>query len=118
MQHVSRAQVKKLVGKSIYAVRRDGSVVTGKLIALRGNRLIMSSGKRRGKGRGLKREKARTSFFFFPLLLFSLISIGSLGFYGGFGYGGFGYGGFGGCGCGIPNCGCGFKGGFPGSGFY
>ncbi|MFF2888977.1 hypothetical protein [Paenibacillus sp. NPDC057967] len=108
--NVSRAQVRKLVGKSIYAMRKDGSVVSGKLVALRGNRLIMS----KGKGKGSKGKKARTkAFFLWPLLLFDLLAIGTLPFWGGgFGFGGGFGGGYGGCGCGVPSCGgCGYGGG-------
>ncbi|REK75720.1 hypothetical protein [Paenibacillus paeoniae] len=120
-KHVSRAQVRKLVGKSIYAMRKDGSVVSGKLVALRGNRLLMAS----NKGKGSKGKKVRTkAFFLLPLLLFDLLAIGTLPFWGGgFGYGG-GFGGYGGgygggCGCGVPTCGgCGGNGGYPGGGGY
>lgn len=120
MRKVSRTQARKLVGKSIYAVRKDGSVVTGKLLRINGNKLIVASGK------GAKGKTVKTKAFIWPLLLFDLLAIGTLGFwgggfggYGGFGggfggYGGFG-GGFGGCGCGNPNCGgCGYGGGFGG----
>lgn len=81
MSHVTRAQAQKLVGHNIYAVRKDGSVVSGKLVRISGNRLILEAPK--GKS-------VRTSFFF-PLVLFDLLAIGTAPF----GFGGFG-GGFGG----------------------
>lgn len=115
MHSVSREQVRKLVGKSIYAVRKDGSVVTGKLLRLRGDRLIVASNKRT---KGKKVKTKGFGFFLWPLILFDLLAIGTLGFWGG-GYGGYGgsYG-FGGCGCGNPGCGgCG-KGGYPGGGYF
>lgn len=118
--NVSRAQVRKLVGKSIYAMRKDGSVVSGRLVALRGNRLILST----SKGKGSKGKKVKTkAFFLWPLLLFDLLAIGTLPFWGGgFGYGGGfgGYGGgYGGCGCGVPTCGgCSGGGGYPGGGYF
>lgn len=120
MHNVSRKQVRKLIGKSIYAVRRDGSVVTGKLLRLRGNQLIVSSRKR---PKGKKVQTKGFGFFLWPLLLFDLLAIGTLGFWGD-GYGG--YGGYGGCGCGVPTCGgCGYgkyggygpNGGYPGGYF-
>lgn len=114
MRNVSRSQARKLVGKSIYAVRRDGSVVTGKLIKLRGDRLILASNK------GSKGKKVKTNFWILPLVLFDLLAIGTLPFWGG-GYGGYGGGG---CGCGVPSCGgCGYGGyggygGYPNDGYF
>ncbi|MCR2802384.1 hypothetical protein [Paenibacillus soyae] len=106
MRNVSRSQARKLVGKSIYAMRRDGSVVTGKLVKVRGDRLYLASNKR-SKG-----KKAKTSFWILPLVLFDLLAIGTLPFWGG-GWGG----GYGGCGCGVPTCGgCGYGGGYGGYG--
>lgn len=108
---VSRKQVKRLIGKSIYAVKSDGSVVKGKLVRLSGNRLYLSSGK------SSKGKTVHTKAFLFPLLLFDLLAIGTLGFWGGgFGFGG-GWGG--GCGCGVQSCGggCGY-GGYGGYGGF
>ena len=89
---VTRDQARKLVGKKIYALRKDGSVVSGKLVAIRGNRLVLEQP--RGK-------KARVKGIL-PLALFDLLAIGESPYgFGGFGgpfYGGFGgpfYGGFG-----------------------
>lgn len=45
---VTKQQVIKLIGKHIVAVKKDGSKVTGKLIRISGNRLILQriSGKK------------------------------------------------------------------------
>jgi len=88
MARVTKAQAQQLVGKHIYAVRKDRSVVYGKLVAIKGNSLVLE--RRSGK-------KVQTKAFIAPLVLFDLLAIGTAPFYGGFGYGpGFGFGGFGG----------------------
>lgn len=101
---VSKAQAQKYVGKQIVAYKKDGSVVTGKLVRISGNRLYVQT--RSGK-------KVKTKALA-PLILFDLLAIGTapyaygygnpgafggypLGYAGGFGYGpgvGFPYGGF------------------------
>lgn len=86
MRNVSKGQVRKLIGKSIYAMRKDGSVVSGKLLRLRGHTLILSQKSHKAKG-----EKVRTKAFILPLVLFDLLVIATLPYWGG-GYGG-GYGG-------------------------
>ncbi|THF73162.1 50S ribosomal protein L33 [Cohnella fermenti] len=90
MAQVTREQVVRLVGKTVYAKRKDGSVVSGKLVRISGNKLILeaSGGK-----------KARTKAII-PLVLFDLLAIGTTPYgWGGGGFGGFGgYGGFGGWG--------------------
>ncbi|MGI2294761.1 hypothetical protein [Paenibacillus sp. GXUN7292] len=102
MRKVSKKQVRKLIGKSIYAVRQDGSVVRGKLIRIQGNTMYVAPIK---KSRG----KTVQTKFIFALALFSIVAIGALAF-SGCGCGGFGCGGFGGGCFGGP----GFKGGFGG----
>jgi hypothetical protein len=89
MRNVSKQEVRKLVGKSIYAVRPDGSVVTGKLVRVSQNKLVVAP---------LKREKGKVvqTKAIIPLVLFDLLAIGTLPFLGGFG-GGFGGGGGGNC---------------------
>ncbi|MGN7380533.1 50S ribosomal protein L33 [Paenibacillus sp. SAFN-117] len=83
-QTISRREVEKLVGKYVYAVKKDGSKVSGKLKAIRGNQLIFEYEK--GKD-------ARTKAII-PLVLFDLLAIGTSPFaFGGFP---FGFGGFGG----------------------
>jgi uncharacterized membrane protein YgcG len=93
MARITRSQAQKMVGKSIYAVRKDGSVVSGKLVRVQGNQLVLEQPK--GK-------KVQTKAIL-PLVLFDLLAIGT--FDGGFGFGrGFGFGG-------------GFGGGFGFGGF-
>lgn len=99
MGNVSKQQVRKLVGKSIYAVLPDGSVVTGKLVRVHNNKLIVAPiNKDKGK---VVQTKA-----ILPLVLFDLLAIGTLPF---FGFGG---------GCCNNNfnkcCGGGFDGGYGG----
>lgn len=97
-------QAKKLIGKTIVAYRKDGGVVTGKLVKINGKRLYVKpdSGK-----------KVRTKAIL-PLALFDLLAIGTAPFVygGGFG-GGYGYQGYG------PGYGPGPGPGYPyGGGFY
>lgn len=105
MHKVSKRQIRKLIGKSIYAVRQDGSVIRGKLIRVQGNTMYMAPIKK-------TRGKTVQTKFIFALALFSIVAIGALAF------SGCGCGGFGGCGCGGGGCcgGPGFIGGF--GGFY
>ncbi|MFC4304931.1 50S ribosomal protein L33 [Cohnella boryungensis] len=84
MARITRSQAQKLVGKHIYAVRKDGSVASGKLVRISGGKLIMEHS--RGK-------KVQTKAIF-PLVLFDLLAVGTVD--GGFGFGGFGFDGFGG----------------------
>jgi len=80
-----RDHVKSLVGTHIYAVKKDGSIVTGKLMQVKGNRLYIAP-----KGK----KQVKTSAIA-PLVLFDLLAIGTApSAFGGFGYPGF-YGGFG-----------------------
>jgi hypothetical protein len=87
---VSKAQVRKLIGKPIYAVKKDGAKVSGILRGIRGNELILELP---------KNKKVKTKAII-PLVLFDLLAVGTYsGGYGGYspyGYGGYGYGGYGG----------------------
>jgi len=83
MAKVTRSQAQRLVGKQVYAVRKDGTIATGKLVRIAGDTLVLEQP--RGK-------KARTSAIL-PLVLFDLLAIGTVD--GGFGWGG-GFGGWGG----------------------
>lgn len=84
MSRVTRAQAQKLVGKNVYAVRKDGSVVSGKLVRISGNKLMLEQ----PKGKNV-RTKA-----ILPLVLFDLLAIGTVPFgFGGFGPFGGGFGG-------------------------
>lgn len=93
-QAVTKKQVMKLVGKNIVAIKKDGTRVTGKLLRISGNRLILqrTSGKR-------VQTKA-----IIPLVLFDLLAVGTApyAYGGGYGYGGVPYGGGYGYGGGVP----------------
>ncbi|MUT67515.1 hypothetical protein [Paenibacillus sp. NEAU-GSW1] len=100
MGHVTKEQARRLVGKNIYAVRKDGTVVKGKLVRVHNNQLVIAPLASKNKG---KKVQVKFGFCFLPLLF--LFAIGTCGFGGGFGggYGG-GYGGsYCGCGCGGYN---------------
>lgn len=106
-QAVTRKQVEKLVGKVIFATRKDGSQVSGKLIRISGNRLVLQPN---------RKKKVKTKAII-PLVLFDLLAIGTapyIGAYGG-GYGGYGPG-YGGPGYG-PQPGPYTDGGYPGVGY-
>lgn len=83
---VTRRKAQKLVGKLIYAVRKDGTSVHGKLVRISGNRLWVRAISRNGK-------RVKTSALI-PLVLYDLLAIGTSPFaYGGYPYGyGYGYG--------------------------
>lgn len=103
---VKRQDVKKLIGKRVYAIRKNGSVVTGVLRGMKGNALLLLP----------SRKKPVQTKALLPLLLVDLLAVGSNGAGGFGGYGGYGgYGGFGGYG-GYP--GNGGYGGYPGFGGY
>lgn len=92
---VRKQDAMKLVGKHIYAVKKDGTVATGKLVKISGGKLFLEQ---------QKGKKVRTSAVI-PLVLFDLLAIGTAPFAGPFGFGGFG---------GFP----GFGPGFGGPGFF
>ncbi|WP_240414752.1 hypothetical protein [Paenibacillus periandrae] len=83
---ILKKDVQKLLGKNIYAIKKDGTAVSGKLVRISGNRLIVAP----------KKGKARVSAII-PLVLFDLLAVGTAPYaYGGYGgYGGYGYGGYG-----------------------
>ena len=93
---VSKAQVKQYIGKQIMAYKKDGSVVTGKLVRISGNRLIIE---------GKKGKKVKTKAIL-PLALFDLLAIGTAPFAYGAGFG------FPGPGVGVAPF------GFPPGGFF
>ncbi|AIQ62960.1 hypothetical protein D3C81_132910 [compost metagenome] len=66
-QRVTKKQVIKLVGKNIIAVKKDGTSVSGRLVRVSGNRLIVEP--RKGK-------KVQTKALI-PLVLFDLLAIGT-----------------------------------------
>ncbi|AWB43921.1 hypothetical protein DCC85_06590 [Paenibacillus sp. CAA11] len=73
-----KKEAKQLIGKHVVAYKKDGSVVSGKLLKINGNRLYMQpeSGK-----------KVRTKAII-PLVLFDLLAIGTAPY----GYSNYGYG--------------------------
>lgn len=88
---VTRREAEKWVGKSIVAYKKDGGFVTGKLVKISGNRLVL----RQNPGKKVKTKAL------IPLVLFDLLAIGSApygygayGPYGGYGPGSYGYGGY------------------------
>jgi hypothetical protein len=111
-QHVTRDEAMKLIGKNIVAIKKDGTRVTGRLLKVSGNKLVL----KRAVG-----KKVHTKAIL-PLVLFDLLAIATLPYaYGpgpGFGFGpgvgpGFGPGPKPG-----PGYGPGFGGGYgPGPGY-
>ncbi|WP_339320721.1 hypothetical protein [Paenibacillus sp. FSL R10-2734] len=75
---VTKKQVMRLIGKQIIAVKKDGTQVTGTLLRVSGNRLIL----RRVSG-----KKVQTKAII-PLVLFDLLAIGTAPYAYGGGYGG------------------------------
>jgi len=84
MSRVTRSEARKLIGQRIYALRKDGTVVSGKLVAVKGDRLYV---------RAASGKKARVSAIV-PLVLFDLLAIGTSPFAFGFPFGFYGYDGF------------------------
>lgn len=89
MSRVTHSQAQKLVGRMIYAVRKDGSVASGKLVRISGNELVLE----RPKGKKVQTQAILS------LALFDLLALGTVdgGFgwgYPGYGFDGFGYGGW------------------------
>lgn len=80
VQPVTKKQVTKLIGKHIVAVKKDGSRVTGKLVRISGNRLILQR---------ISGKKVQTKALI-PLVLFDLLAVGTApyAYGGGYGYGG------------------------------
>jgi hypothetical protein len=107
--HVTKKEAKKWLGKSISALKKDGSVVSGKLVKIKGVQLILQKPRDR---------KVRTKAFI-PLVLFDLLAIG--GHHHGFGHHGFGHHGIGHHGFGHHGFGHGFEHhgfGHPFGGFF
>lgn len=90
-QPVTKKQVMKLVGRNIVAVKKDGSKVTGKLLRISGNRLILQR---------VSGKKVQTKALI-PLVLFDLLAVGwplmpaDMAWLWGYPYGGNPYGGYG-----------------------
>jgi len=92
MRTVTKREASKLLGKHVYAVRKDGSIATGKLVRIQGNRLLLQPS---GKG-----KKVSTKAIL-PLVLFDLLAIGTSPYTYGYGGGFYGYP-YGGPGYGAP----------------
>jgi hypothetical protein len=114
-QQVTKKQVMRLIGKNIVAVKKDGSKISGKLLQISGNRLIVQR---------VSGKKVQTKALI-PLVLFDLLAIGTAPqtYGGGYGYGGAPYGkGYGyGYGYGGGGYGYGINGGYgvvPPLGFF
>lgn len=98
---VRMEEAKKLLGKQVYCLKKDGTMASGKLVRISANgRLFLAQSK--GK-------KVSTKAII-PLVLFDLLAIGTSPYSYGYGYGG-GYPGYGGYGGGY---GGGFGGGLGG----
>lgn len=67
-KHVTRTEAMKLIGKNIVAFKKDGTRVTGKLLKVSGDKLVL---KRIGG------KKVRTKAIL-PLVLFDLLAIATL----------------------------------------
>jgi len=83
MSRVTRDQALKLVGKRVYAIRKDGTRVSGRLVRVSGNQLMIQPAS----------GKQVSTKAILPLALFDLLAIGTAPFaFGGFwgGYDGFG----------------------------
>lgn len=79
---VTRKEAEKWLGKQIAAYKKDGTVVTGKLVKISGNRLIL----RQAPGKKVKTKAI------IPLVLFDLLAIGTAPYaFGGYPYGGVPY---------------------------
>lgn len=78
---VTKAQVQRLVGKYVYALKKDGTMVEGRLVRIKGHELVLAPKKKKG---------VQTKAFIAPLVLFDLLAIGTAPFaFGGFGFPGF-----------------------------
>ncbi|OXM88377.1 50S ribosomal protein L33 [Paenibacillus rigui] len=89
---VLKKDVRKLIGKTVYALKKDGTTVSGKLVRISGNELVLAP--KKGK-------QVKTSALI-PLVLFDLLAVGTAPYAGNYAYGGYpgagiygpGYGGF------------------------
>lgn len=75
---VRKKDVGKLLGKHIYAVKKDGTLVEGKLVRVSGSKLFLAP----KKGKNVKTSAI------VPLVLFDLLAIGTAPY--AYGYGGYG----------------------------
>src|SRR5690554_514234 len=94
---VNRKALKKLTGRTIYIINKNGVSISGKLVKVSGQKLYVQP-----KSIGKKAVKTNAII---PLVLFDLLAVGTSPFagyggiggyggYGGYGYPGVGYGGY------------------------
>jgi nitrate reductase NapE component len=67
-----KKKIKKLVGKSVVAIKKDGTKVTGKLVKIKGSQVYIKP----------KNSKKVSTKALLPLVLFDLLAIGRPGAYG------------------------------------
>jgi hypothetical protein len=78
---IKKSQVQPLVGKYVYALKKDGTMVEGKLVRIKGYELVLAP---------KSKKSVHTKAFIAPLVLFDLLAIGTSPF--AFGFPGFGFG--------------------------
>jgi hypothetical protein len=78
---IKKSQVRPLIGKYVYALKKDGTMVEGKLVRINGYELVLAPKPKKG---------VQTKAFIAPLVLFDLLAIGTSPF--AFGFPGFGFG--------------------------
>jgi len=87
---MNTSEVRKLVGKQVYAIHKQAGHVRGKVVKVSGQTVYIQANLKNGK-------KVHTNAIL-PLALFDLLAIGTspfaFGGFGGFGFPGFGFGGF------------------------
>lgn len=87
---IRAAEIRKLIGKQVYCLKKDGTMASGKLVKVSGGRIHLAQ----PKGKSVRTKAV------IPLVLFDLLAIGTSPYgygygypgYGGYGYGGYGYG--------------------------
>ncbi|MFD2114439.1 hypothetical protein ACFSTH_15500 [Paenibacillus yanchengensis] len=89
---VTKQRARKLVGKKIYAVQKNGKVVSGKLVKIQGNTLYISPSRSKSSRKG---KKVHTKCII-ALTLLGIIAIGAIAWGASANFGG---------GCGKGDCG-------------
>lgn len=96
-QAVRKEDVRKLLGKPVFAVTKSGMRVSGRLVKMRGNKIFLAN----------EKGKASTKAIL-PLALFDLLAIGTLPYGYGYGFSGYPYGAYGYGSYGFPYGGYGY----------
>lgn len=90
---ISKKEVRTMIGKQVYAIKKDGTLHSGKLVRIQGNTLMLAP----------KKGKSVQTKAIIPLVLFDLLAIGTAPYaYGGYPYGFGGYPPYGPYGFGYP----------------